>query len=226
VLLQGSQAWNQFRSDNPGAHLDLSGVDAPPTGLDLSGANLRGVKLSNALLEFVKLDGADLRGANLNGSRLFGATLTNANLQRANLKHTFLIGTDLTKADFSRANLRRAILSGSIQSGTNFSKANLKDTQFRFVNQSVSREVANGEIAPVNFKNADLKGAAFRLAILRNANLVGTNLEKAKDIFAADFTGATLYETHPERFVKKQPEAPRLPETVWINPPEKKSSDK
>ena len=34
------------------------------------------------------------------------------------------------------------------------------------------------------------------------------------------------YETHPERFVKKQPEAPRLPEAVWINPPEKKSSDK
>jgi putative transposase len=28
------------------------------------------------------------------------------------------------------------------------------------------------------------------------------------------------YQLHPERFVRKQPEAPRLPREVWINPPE------
>ena len=27
------------------------------------------------------------------------------------------------------------------------------------------------------------------------------------------------YQLHPERFVRKQPEPPRLPEAVWINPP-------
>ena len=27
------------------------------------------------------------------------------------------------------------------------------------------------------------------------------------------------YSTHPERFVKKQPEPPKVPEAVWINPP-------
>jgi uncharacterized protein YjbI with pentapeptide repeats len=190
VLLQGAQVWNQYRAAHPEASLDLRGIDVPPISFDLSGANLRGVNLSDAFLEFVKLDGADLRGANLSGARLFGASLTKANLRRANLKRTFLIGTNLTETDFSRANLEGAILSGSTQSATNFRNANLKDTQFRFVNQSVSREVANGEIAPVNFKNANLAGAAFRLAILRNANLVGTRLEKAKDVFAADFTGA------------------------------------
>jgi uncharacterized protein YjbI with pentapeptide repeats len=37
---------------------------------------------------------------------------------------------------------------------------------------------------------SDLTGAAFRLAILRDANFIGTNLNDAADIFAADFTGA------------------------------------
>lgn len=27
------------------------------------------------------------------------------------------------------------------------------------------------------------------------------------------------YRQHPERFVRKQPEPPRLPDAVWINPP-------
>jgi putative transposase len=55
----------------------------------------------------------------------------------------------------------------------------------------------------------------------------GVHYGRAKDVIKA--RGEVLlaaYETHPERFVKKQPEAPRLPEAVWINPPEKKSSDK
>ena len=27
------------------------------------------------------------------------------------------------------------------------------------------------------------------------------------------------YKEHPERFVRKQPQAPQLPTAVWINPP-------
>lgn len=50
---------------------------------------------------------------------------------------------------------------------------------------------------------------------------------RAKNVIKArDEVLLAAYETHPERFVKKQPEATRLPEAVWINPPEKKSSDK
>jgi putative transposase len=32
----------------------------------------------------------------------------------------------------------------------------------------------------------------------------------------------TAYQAHPERFVRKQPEPPKLPGTVWINKPEQK----
>ena len=50
---------------------------------------------------------------------------------------------------------------------------------------------------------------------------------RAKNVIKArDEVLLAAYETQPERFVKKQPEATRLPEAVWINPPEKKSSDK
>ena len=31
---------------------------------------------------------------------------------------------------------------------------------------------------------------------------------------------ASAYLRHPERFVRREPRAPRLPEAVWINPPE------
>ena len=33
------------------------------------------------------------------------------------------------------------------------------------------------------------------------------------------------YEQHPERFVRQVPQAPRLPEAVWINPPKEQSTD-
>ena len=32
---------------------------------------------------------------------------------------------------------------------------------------------------------------------------------------------ARAYQAHPERFVRKIPTTPKLPEAVWINPPEK-----
>jgi uncharacterized protein YjbI with pentapeptide repeats len=190
TLLQGSQAWNQFRLDNSGASLNLSGIDIPPTNFDLSGANLSGTNLSNAFLEFVNFSGSDLSGADLSGSRLFGANLSNVNLKGANLTNAFLIGTNLSNTDLSGSNLDGAILSGSTLDGTNLQNTSLKNTQFRFINQTVSRQIANGEIAPANFVNADLTGAAFRLAILRDANFIGANLKDAADIFGADFTGA------------------------------------
>lgn len=34
------------------------------------------------------------------------------------------------------------------------------------------------------------------------------------------------YNVHPERFVRKAPQAPQLPEAVWINPPARKTADK
>jgi hypothetical protein len=34
----------------------------------------------------------------------------------------------------------------------------------------------------------------------------------------------TAYAAHPERFVRKPPQPPRLPHAVWINPPTKEST--
>lgn len=198
VLLQGTQAWNQYRTNNPGAAFNLSGIDLPPIGFDLSGVNLSGVDLSNAFLEFVNLSGANLDGANLSGSRLFGANLTNASLNNAQLDDASLIGANLTDTNFDGADLSGVIFSGSTLDGTNFSNTDLTNAQFRFVNQSVSRLVALGEIEPVNFSNADLTDAKFRLAVLRDANFAGADLSAADDIYGADFTGANLESTQLE----------------------------
>lgn len=47
---------------------------------------------------------------------------------------------------------------------------------------------------------------------------------KTKEVVAARQQALNqAYERHPERFVRKPPQAPHLPEAVWINPPEKVS---
>lgn len=35
---------------------------------------------------------------------------------------------------------------------------------------------------------------------------------------------SAAYAAHPERFVRKSPQPPRLPHAVWINPPTKEST--
>ena len=61
----------------------------PPTGADLTNADLRRNDLTNA----------DLTGANLTNADLIGAILTNANLTGANLTAADLRGADLTNAN-------------------------------------------------------------------------------------------------------------------------------
>jgi|GEM_PF-2734172 len=67
---------------------------------DLSGADLRGLNLSFAILA-----DADLRGA-----KLQGANLSNADLTRANLSQADLTGANLTQAYLTNANLDKTKL--------------------------------------------------------------------------------------------------------------------
>ena len=114
ALRQGSETWNQWRSDHPDAlSLDLAGIDV--AGLDLGGANLRAVKLQGATLSGVDLSGTDLREADLSKvrivdqSNLTGASFQDANLRDADLGNTRgldpvrLAGADLTGATLPEA---------------------------------------------------------------------------------------------------------------------------
>jgi uncharacterized protein YjbI with pentapeptide repeats len=75
---------------------------------DFSGANLRGIVLSEA-----KMAGLNLNGADLSGAELSGIDLSGADLRLASLKQTILNEADLSGADLFQADLRGAILVGA-----------------------------------------------------------------------------------------------------------------
>jgi hypothetical protein len=61
ILLQGVEAWNEWREQNPSTRPELSGADlseADLTEADLSEANLSGANLSGANLSWADLSGA------------------------------------------------------------------------------------------------------------------------------------------------------------------------
>ena len=92
---------------------DLSGVDLSEASLNfahLSGADLSGADLSDADLWWAHLDGADLSGADLSG-----ADLRDANLSGANLSEADLSGANLSEAQVSSEQLAQAAsLEGAI----------------------------------------------------------------------------------------------------------------
>ena len=68
VVRQGAAAIAEWRRQNPGVRLDLSGVDL--SGADLNGADLAGSSLPMANLTEAGLTEADLSGADLLGAYL------------------------------------------------------------------------------------------------------------------------------------------------------------
>ncbi|WP_062529610.1 pentapeptide repeat-containing protein [Demequina rhizosphaerae] len=76
-------------------------AEAQLSGLDLSGADLSDAVLAGAELKGTDLSGADLSEADLSGADLSGADLTGASLAEADLSRADLSGADLTGADLT-----------------------------------------------------------------------------------------------------------------------------
>ena len=114
LLKSGVEQWNNWNLHGGRGSQDI----------DLTGADLSGLNLTDAFLRFSDLSGANLAGTNLHDADLISVKLNNANLT----------GADLTKAsfsdtDFGGANLTGANLSGYHYVGDfiNFQGANLTD---------------------------------------------------------------------------------------------------
>jgi hypothetical protein len=126
ILKQGVGAWNQWRDEHPEirptldraklegfylvrvnlSHADLSGVKfggANLTQADLEHANLQYADLSHARLLNAYLNEADLREASLICSEFTSTALRNAILKETNLGHADFRESDLRAADFSKA---------------------------------------------------------------------------------------------------------------------------
>lgn len=121
ILRQGIEVWNQWRSNNRGKWLDLSGADfsneeltdADLSGVDLTGADLGGANLSDATLNSAYLGRARFIGANLSSASLSDADLIGAELIGTNLDGTTLVHADLSTAKVGYLSLINTNLNGA-----------------------------------------------------------------------------------------------------------------
>ena len=147
----------------------------------VKGANLKGIDLRFADLDYSFMVKADLRFANLQNTQLSGAKLQNANLsgvmlQNANLKRANLYNADLSGANLQNANLERANLQNANLLGAKLQNANLSRAIFQDANLVavglqdallMEAKFENAAFSVANFQNANLKLADFRGADLR-----------------------------------------------------------
>ncbi len=131
LLSSGFKTWNAARANREMTmEPDLSGADLRDVRLvafDLSGANLLGSllaggELTSAVLDRATLDDADLTDAKLAGVKARGASFRGAVLRNADLRDANFEGADLLDADFTGARLDkcrlvRARLDGALFDG-------------------------------------------------------------------------------------------------------------
>jgi uncharacterized protein YjbI with pentapeptide repeats len=133
----------------------------------------------------VDLSDADLAGMKLNHVSFLHANLTGAILTRTQLEHAHLTNADLTRAVLTRANLehvnaRNAIFDGVVANEANFEVSTLRGARFR------NAMLSGARFHRAYLRDADLTGAALRGSWLRFATLDCACCSNT------DFTGANL----------------------------------
>lgn len=123
VLLQGAEAWNNWRRTRPGLFPDFQNEDFAEKELDLTGAQLHLANFAGATLRKAVFVGAELERANFSLAVLPEADFSGARLYDANFKETKLngatfVGANLSFARFLRTNLDQANLSDCTVYGT------------------------------------------------------------------------------------------------------------
>jgi hypothetical protein len=160
-LLQGVEAWNQWRAAHRRIRPDLSHAHLA-SGQDFSGVDLSRVDLSWTHLTDVNLSRANFSRALLYQTHLTWTNLVKANLSRADLALANLVETNLTRADLTGANLAEANLSQA-----NLTKANLTRACL------AGADLAEADLSRANLRGAQLQGARLTDTNLKRANLTG-----------------------------------------------------
>ena len=206
-LLEGVEAWNQWREENPGIRPDFGRADlrnadlrgAELNGAELTGANLSGADLRKAECLGIDLSHADLGGADLSKARLHIGILHSANLSAANLNEAEFVEAYLEESKLSRANLRNAYFNGARLRGADLTDADCSGTDLRGADL-VDTNLSEAILAGARLDNSDLRGANLGNADLSGANLSEvdlreTNCEKAY-LGGVDLGGAILHKAN------------------------------
>lgn len=204
LLTQGSEAWNEWRGNNPNTSVSLGIRILAKANLvrenlsrtDLSGASLNGVNLARADLARANLTGASLTEASLSGTNLSGTNLSGTDLTGAILARANLTGANLTGANLTRVNLTGANLSGANLTGANLARANFTEASLARANLT-GANLNGADLGEANLTEANLTEASLTEAILTEANLTKANLTDASlynaNITKANFTKASLH---------------------------------
>jgi hypothetical protein len=102
--------------------------------VDLRGADMRGGRFANALLNDSNLDDADLRGIDLSKARLADASMRKARLRNAHLENAILVRAHLEEARLFRARMQGAELIDAHLEGARLPEADLRKANFRRAN--------------------------------------------------------------------------------------------
>lgn len=218
ILVQGADAWNRWRKENPKEEVIFDGLDL--RGLDLSdcdlseasfvGTNIAYADLKNAVLIASNLTNANLCYCNLSNAKLIAANLKQANLSHANLLHANLLTAicyrtdlsnvdlrdhDLRGQDLREANLSGADLRGQNLEGLDMQGAKLIGAKMERVNLRDTNLIA-ANLSDVDLSNCNIDGVLLKRANLSNVNLAsqnlaGFNLSKV-NLQGADLRSATL----------------------------------
>jgi uncharacterized protein YjbI with pentapeptide repeats len=141
--------------------MDLKYADL--TGSDLSGADMRYIKLNGAMLFFTKFNNVDARFGSFNGAFCRNAEFSNSKLKGSNFE-----GAALNNVTFENSNLEKAYLKGAKLKNSNF-----KNSRARKINLDRSN------LINADFSNSFLRKSKIRRAVLDNANLDNADLEDA-----------------------------------------------
>lgn len=197
----GAHYLQECRSPHPGEEpqrraklLEVSSADGRATArsgdyafIDLTGAIIRDLDLTDAYMEYVNFEGATLSGVKLAGAILSKAQLSNCRFENvdftnANIGATNIDGAVFENCDFGQARLGRAKISNS-----RFERCRLSERQEMFL-ETVFETVSfvDCEMRQANFLERDMRRCVFRGSDLTQSNFV------QGDLTHADFTGAIL----------------------------------
>lgn len=129
ILMQGVEAWNQWRQANTGSVADLRGIDLSGTKLDgfvfsrtdFAGAVLRGAQIDDSAIVGCDLRRADLTECDFHDTVVVRTDFTKACLDRAHLDGMIILRSDFTHARFKEASFGDVVMNGNVIVGNDFS---------------------------------------------------------------------------------------------------------
>lgn len=171
---------------------DIPGVELEDNAIDLRGANLQAMNLSELNFGKGQWQGAQMQGVRLNSSQLQHADLTSANMHgailgRVKLSHAKLLGAKMYGALLYHAELQNASLESAKLRGAHLAAAQLQQANLVHV------DLQHTDLSGTQMQGASLVKANFCGAHLGGADLSGAQLNKASFV-CADLNGIQIDE--------------------------------